>query len=76
MIGLARLIGMAKPMPSAELAIAVLMPMTAPLASSSGPPLLPGLMAASVWSRLFSRPPSTSMVRPLAERMPLVTELE
>jgi hypothetical protein len=25
------------------------MPMTCPLRSSSGPPLLPGLMAASVW---------------------------
>ena len=33
-------------------ATAVLMPMTLPLGSSSGPPLLPGLMAASVWMRL------------------------
>ena len=30
---------------------AVLMPITAPVASRSGPPLLPGLIAASVWSR-------------------------
>jgi hypothetical protein len=29
----------------------VLMPMTLPRESSSGPPLLPGLMAASVWIR-------------------------
>ena len=29
--------------------MAVLMPITQPLVSSSGPPLLPGLMAASVW---------------------------
>jgi hypothetical protein len=45
--------GMAKPMPelwSAPLeAIMVLMPMTSPWELSSGPPELPGLMAASVW---------------------------
>ena len=36
-------------------ATAVLMPMTAPDASSSGPPLLPGLIAASVWIRPLER---------------------
>jgi hypothetical protein len=38
----------------APTATAVLMPMTAPEASSSGPPLLPGLIAASVWIRSWS----------------------
>ena len=45
------LIGMVKPMPSLPplvLAMAVLMPITSPRRLSSGPPLLPGLMAASV----------------------------
>ena len=53
MIGRAMSIGMAKPMPLLFVAIAVLMPMMAPLASSSGPPQLPGLIAASVWMRLL-----------------------
>ena len=44
-------IGMAKPMPWLSPATAVLMPMTLPLGSSSGPPLLPGLIAVSVWMR-------------------------
>jgi hypothetical protein len=48
MIGRAMLIGMAKPMPLAFAATAVLMPMTLPPESRSGPPLLPGLMAVSV----------------------------
>ena len=72
-------IGVAKPRPSALAEAAVLMPMTLPLASSSGPPLLPGLIAASVWRRLVSvtgRPVASSwtvIVRPVADRMPLVT---
>ena len=45
-------IGIAKPMPWAPPAAAVLMPMTLPLGSNSGPPLLPGLIAVSVWMRL------------------------
>ena len=54
---LAVLMGMAKPTPAlwptplwapAGLMIWVLMPMMRPVESSSGPPLLPGLMAASV----------------------------
>ena len=73
MIGRAMLIGIAKPMPFALAAIAVLIPMTLPPASSSGPPLLPGLIAVSVWSRFVIRPLSTSMDRPVADRIPLVT---
>ena len=59
-------------------AIAVLMPMTLPSASSSGPPELPGLIAASVWIRLLSGlvEPSVVIERPVAETMPLVTEFE
>jgi hypothetical protein len=73
--GLAMSMGMAKPMFCAWLAAAVLMPMTLPVGSSSGPPLLPGLIAVSVWIR-FDRvePSSTGMLRPRAETMPLVTE--
>jgi hypothetical protein len=48
MRSLAALIGMANPMPWALPAMAVSTPTTAPVSSSSGPPLLPGLMAASV----------------------------
>ncbi len=59
--GRAMSIGIAKPMPWLWPATAVLMPMTLPLGSSSGPPLLPGLIAVSVWMRLVSRPPSTGM---------------
>ncbi len=78
MIGRAMSIGMAKPMPLLSVAIAVLMPTTLPPASSSGPPELPGLMAASVWIRLVSGwlLPSVTIERPLADTMPLVTEFE
>ena len=54
MIGRAMSIGIAKPIPFESVATAVLIPMTSPTASSSGPPLLPGLIAASVWMRLLS----------------------
>ena len=47
-------IGIAKPRPSALVATAVLIPMTLPVPSRSGPPLLPGLIAASVWMRPLS----------------------
>ena len=68
-------IGIAKPMPWASPAPAVLMPMTLPLGSNSGPPLLPGLIAVSVWMRLVrTSPVSTGMLRPSAEMIPLVTE--
>ncbi len=77
MIGRAMSIGMAKPMPLLSVAMAVLMPTIAPFASSSGPPELPGLMAASVWMRLFSVVSlSVEMLRPLADTIPLVTEFE
>ena len=77
MIGRAMSIGIAKPMPLESVATAVFTPTTAPEASASGPPELPGLMAASVWIRLVIRVPlSTRMSRPLAETIPLVTENE
>jgi len=50
----AMLIGMAKPMPAfmpVRERMAVLMPTTRPMASTSGPPELPGLMEASVWMK-------------------------
>ena len=58
---LAVLMGMAKPMPefcAALPMIMVLMPITSPRESSSGPPELPGLMAASVWMASSMKAPS------------------
>ena len=54
MIGRATLIAIAKPIPCASLSTAVLTPITCPALLMSGPPELPGLMAASVWIRPFS----------------------
>ncbi len=69
MIGRAMSIGIAKPMPLESVATAVFTPTTEPDASASGPPELPGLIAASVWIRLLIRVPfSTRMSRPLARR--------
>ena len=57
----------------------MLMPMTLPPMSRSGPPLLPGLIAASVWMRPVSvagRPVASSLtvtVRSTADTMPFVT---
>ena len=78
-------IGMAKPrpmlptwpprLPPSE-AMAELMPMTAPLPSTSGPPELPGLMAASVWIALMkasSPSPPAVTGRLSALTMPAVT---
>ena len=52
-ISLATLMGTAKPTPAdcgtPCVMISVLMPMTSPRVLSSGPPELPGLIAASVW---------------------------
>ena len=62
--GRAMLIGIAKPMPWLPPATAVLMPITAPVGSRSGPPLLPGLIAVSVWMRLERVPFAMSMLRP------------
>ena len=64
MIGLAMSIGMAKPMPDESVATAVLMPTTAPAASTSGPPELPGLIAASVWMQV--RDPLAAVDRDVA----------
>src|SRR4028119_1211487 len=80
---LALLMGIANPNPVAKgwLMMAVLMPMTSPWMLHSGPPLLPGLMAASVWiiSVNWNAAPSlvggTGMVRPTAETTPTVTVL-
>ena len=50
----AMLTGMAKPMPMlppVRVAMAVFMPTTSPRRFTSGPPELPGLMAASVWMK-------------------------
>ena len=49
-IGFAILDGMAKPMPSTVVSLYLdeLMPITSPLLFKRAPPLLPGLMAASV----------------------------
>src|SRR5205814_7507127 len=49
----AALIGIAKPRPCADWLAAVTTPMTSPDEFTRGPPLLPGLMAASVWMRLL-----------------------
>jgi hypothetical protein len=52
--------------------MAVLMPSRLPLMSTSAPPELPGLMAASVWMK-FSKVLMPSWLRPSALTMPLVT---
>ncbi len=53
------------------------MPITSPRTLTSGPPELPGLMAASVWMKSWMlpwpRPGSPLSARPLALTMPLVT---
>src|SRR5690606_29000552 len=51
MMGMAESIEMAKPTFWLSSMIAVLMPTTSPAESTSGPPELPWLMAASVWMR-------------------------
>ena len=60
-------------------AIEEVMPMTVPDASNSGPPLLPGLIAASIWIAFVttvSVPPSEAVTgRSRAEMMPVVTVL-
>src|SRR5438105_15663888 len=72
--GMTRSIGMAKAMLWPLLETAVLMPITWPLASASGPPELPGLMAASVWIRPVSRSPLVCSDRLSPEMMPVVTD--
>ena len=69
--------GIAKPIPMLPLdgeIIWALMPITCPELFSSGPPELPGLIAASVWM-MFSmiRPFSARIERPVALIMPVVS---
>jgi hypothetical protein len=67
--------GMAKPMPTLPPdfeKIAVLMPVSRPCMSTSAPPELPGLIAASVWMKDCASPTPTC-VRASAEMMPCVT---
>jgi len=54
--------------------MAALMPTTRPSMFSRGPPLLPGLMAASVWSSPSKFTSSAWMLLFLAEMTPAVTE--
>jgi hypothetical protein len=69
---------MAKPMPAlvpdGEM-IAVVTPITRPAESSSGPPELPGLIAASVWMTFaISRPPLVGSRRLRALMIPLESD--
>jgi hypothetical protein len=71
--------GMAKPtptlplLPSPAVAMATLMPITLPDVSTSVPPELPSLMAASVCSRPVSFSDPVSRLRSSADTMPAVT---
>ena len=70
------LMGTANPTPALDLrllTIAVFMPITSPRRLRSGPPELPGLMAASVCSMSFVRPGAAGRGRPRAEMTPTVT---
>ena len=72
------LIGIAKPIPTLPplppVWICELMPITLPEASISGPPELPGLIAASVWITWeIEKPLGAWIWRCSAETMPLVT---
>ena len=61
-------------MPCAGRMTAVFTPITVPAESTSGPPELPGLSAASVWMMLSSRRPVALRIeRPSALTMPAVT---
>ena len=74
-------IGMAKPsptLPPPTEAMAVLIPMTAPVASTSAPPELPGLIGASVCTALMTAlvslpSPASRTGRSSALTIPLVT---
>ena len=72
-------IGTAKPMPTLPLlvppvSICELMPITAPAALISGPPELPGLIAASVWiTWSIEKPLSPLIWRWSAETTPVVS---
>ena len=69
--------GIAKPMPALApegLKMAVFTPISRPAESSSGPPELPGLMAASVWiAPRITRRVTDSISRLSALTMPVVS---
>ena len=68
-------VGIANPIPSyppLSVAMAVLIPMTSPRMLISGPPLFPGLMAASVCKKSAR---SVIRLRPLALIIPAVTDM-
>ena len=70
------LIGTANPTPALDrrsLMIAVFIPITSPRMFRSGPPELPGLIAASVCSISLVRPLAAQSGRLIAEMMPTVT---
>ena len=74
-IQLAVCAGTANPMPCAHGSIAVVIPTTAPCASTSGPPELPGFTAASVWTSPSSTSPrAAGRFRCSAETTPVVTD--
>ena len=76
-IGFALEIGMAYPIPSTALSayFAELMPISSPFIFKSAPPLLPGLIAASVWiSPVLFVPSSVEIVRFNALIQPDVTD--
>ena len=78
MTALAVSIGTAKPTPTLppEPAVAIweLIPITRPAASISGPPELPGLIAASVWITLSIEKPLGAVIRRcLADTTPVVS---
>ena len=64
------------PPPAPAVAICEFTPITRPLASSSGPPELPGLIGASVWITLSMRKPlGASISRSRPETIPAVAVL-
>ena len=72
------LMGMAKPTPTLSpvlLAMAVFMPIIRPWLSNSGPPELPGLMAASIWmiDLRLRRPRRPGSERSRLEMMPVLS---
>src|SRR6266581_3740282 len=72
--GFAVLMAMAKQSPCAGRITAVFTPITSPREVTSGPPELPGLSAASVWTTSsISRPECDLSERPSALTTPAVT---
>ena len=62
------------PSTSVSLYFATLMPISSPCILRSAPPELPGLMAASVWSRPDSLPSLVCTSLSFAEMIPVVTD--